>query len=142
MTLGFYQYVAVDGALRDASSAAEAAFDEYDTDKSMRVDVFNAKAAAKAHIAKSNIKLDAQDQRLVDKMLLDGTRAGLALPDAEREKLMALQKELTATCHEFKVSVTVPFRIYTSDYGPRETVAKRTCVHGHTQPEYVLTHTL
>ena len=106
MTLSFYQYVAVDGALRDASSAAETSFDEYETDKSMRVDVFNAKAAAKAHIAKSNMKLDAQDHRLVDKMMLDGSRNGLHLSEEKRNELADLKKALAQTVQEYMVSAS------------------------------------
>lgn len=73
-------------------------------DSTMRLDVFRAKQAAKQNIVKTGQTLSSEAQRLVDKMILDGTRAGLALPDAEREMLTKLNKELSQTCSEFCVS--------------------------------------
>lgn len=73
-------------------------------DSTMRLDVFRAKQAAKQNIEKTGQTLSSEAQRLVDKMILDGTRAGLALPDAEREMLTKLNKELSQTCSEFCVS--------------------------------------
>jgi Zn-dependent oligopeptidase len=49
-------------------------------------------------------KLSSEEKRLVDKMILDGKRAGLALPEKERDELMALKKELSQACLEFSVS--------------------------------------
>lgn len=71
----------------------------------MRIDVFRAKQAAQANITKSGKVLTPEEQRLVDKMILDGKRAGLALPEDEREKLMKLKKELSQTCLEFSVCI-------------------------------------
>lgn len=45
--------------------------------------------------------LSAESKRLVEKMLLEGKRNGLSLPEKERTELMALQKELSQTCLEF-----------------------------------------
>lgn len=70
----------------------------------MRLDVFRAKQAAEKNIKASGQKLTSEEQRLVDKMILDGTRAGLALPDKAREELTTLKKELSSTCLEFSVS--------------------------------------
>ena len=74
----------------------------------MRLDVFRAKQAAEAHIAAAGKTLSAEEQRLVDKMVLDGKRAGLTLPDGEREQLTQLKKELSQTCLEFSVSTSLP----------------------------------
>ena len=91
--------------LRDASNEAEVLVRNYGVDASMRLDVFQAKIAAKKNIEASGKKLDAEEQRLVDKMLLDGKRAGLALPEAQRNELMKLKKELSQTSLEFSVSI-------------------------------------
>lgn len=69
----------------------------------MRLDVFRAKQAAEKNIKDSGKKLTPEEQRLVEKSIQDGTRAGLALPDEKREQLMKLQKELSSTCLEFSV---------------------------------------
>ena len=72
----------------------------------MRIDVFRAKQAAEKNIDASGKTLSAEERRLVDKMVLDGKRAGLNLPDAEREQLTQLKKELSQTCFEFSVSTS------------------------------------
>lgn len=38
--------------------------------------------------------------------ILDGTRAGLALPETQRNELMSLKKELSQACLEFSVSTS------------------------------------
>ena len=71
----------------------------------MRIDVFRAKQAAEKNIKASGKKPCAEEQRLVDKMIQDGQRAGLALPEKQREELMKLKKELLMmTSLEFSVS--------------------------------------
>ena len=69
----------------------------------MRIDVFNAKTAAKKNIDASNAALTTEQKRLVDKMLLDGKRAGLALPEEKRKELTDLKKLLSQTTLEFSV---------------------------------------
>ena len=103
--LSFYQNVSTSKELRDASNEAEVLVRNYGVDASMRLDVFQAKVAAEKNIKASGKKLDAEEQRLVDKMLLDGRRAGLALPEAQRNELMKLKKELSQTSLEFSVSI-------------------------------------
>ncbi|THH01901.1 hypothetical protein EW026_g869 [Hermanssonia centrifuga] len=99
--LSFYQNVSPSKELRDASNEAEAAVREYGVEVSMRLDIFRAKQAAEKNIKDSGKKLTPEEQRLVDKMIQDGTRAGLALPEKERNELMTLKKELSSTCLEF-----------------------------------------
>ena len=101
--LSFYQNVSTSKELRDASNEAEVLVRDYGVEASMRLDVFRAKQAAEKNIAAAGKTLSAEEQRLVDKMVLDGKRAGLTLPDEEREKLMQLKKELSQTCLEFSV---------------------------------------
>ena len=71
----------------------------------MRRDLFDVKQATAANIKNSGKVLELEEQRLMDKMLLDGKRAGLALPDKEFTGLKALQKDLSNTCLEFEVSM-------------------------------------
>ncbi|KAI0372212.1 Metalloprotease [Pilatotrama ljubarskyi] len=99
--LTFYQNVSRSKELRDAANEAEVLVQDFRVDSSMRLDVFRAKQAAKKNIEDSDKELSPEEQRLVDKMILEGSRAGLALPDAEREKLTKLNKELSQTCSEF-----------------------------------------
>ena len=47
--------------------------------------------------------LGPEERRLVEKMILDGKRAGLALPEKEREELTKLKKDLSQACLEFNV---------------------------------------
>jgi len=71
----------------------------------MRLDVFQAKIAAEKNLRQPGAfeKLTKEQQRLVEKMVLDGKRAGLALPQQERESLVALKKELSHVTVEFMV---------------------------------------
>ncbi|PCH40126.1 zincin [Wolfiporia cocos MD-104 SS10] len=99
--LSFYQNVSASKELRDASNSAEVLVRDYGVESSMRLDVFQAKLAAEENIRKSGKKLSPEEQRLVDKMILDGKRAGLALPEKEREELTKLKKEMSQAQLEF-----------------------------------------
>ncbi|ETW81741.1 Metallo peptidase M3A [Heterobasidion irregulare TC 32-1] len=99
--LSFYQNVSPSKELRDASNDAEVQVRDYGVESSMRLDVFQAKVAAEKNIRASGRTLAAEEQRLVDKMLLDGKRAGLALEEKERTELTELKKELSQVCLEF-----------------------------------------
>ena len=48
-----------------------------------------------------------EEQRLVDKMILEGKWDGLALPEDEQEELKKSQKALSQTCLEFSVSLVL-----------------------------------
>jgi metallopeptidase MepB len=104
--LSFYQNVSPSKELRDASNDAESLVRDFGVESSMRLDVFQAKVTAEKNIKASGQweKLSAEEQRLVEKMLLDGKRAGLALPEKQRTELMAMKKELSQVCLEFSVS--------------------------------------
>ncbi|KAF8674541.1 Peptidase family M3 [Rhizoctonia solani] len=89
--LSFYQNVSPNEKLRDAATEAEKLVREFGIESSMRVDVYTALLNAR----KKGEKLTKEEQRLVDKMILDGKRAGLALPEDKRAELMKLKKELS-----------------------------------------------
>lgn len=83
----FYQYVSTSEALRNAANTAEVRLNEFGIESSMRADVFKALKVAKENIDKSGKKLTAEEERLVEKMLLDGKRNGLDLPEEIRNEL-------------------------------------------------------
>ncbi|KAJ7599940.1 hypothetical protein C8J56DRAFT_909190 [Mycena floridula] len=97
----FYQHVSSSKDLRDASYDASSLIQDFRIESSMRLDVFQAKKTAEMNIKASEQweKLSAEEKRLVDKMILDGTRAGLALPEETRNQLSILQKELAGLCN-------------------------------------------
>ena len=105
--LSFYQNVSPSKELRDASNDAEVLVRDFGVESSMRLDVFQAKVAAEKNIKASGEwdKLSSEEKKLVDKMILDGKRAGLALPEKKRNDLMALKKELSQACLEFSVGI-------------------------------------
>ncbi|KAF8631796.1 hypothetical protein AX17_005011 [Amanita inopinata Kibby_2008] len=101
--LSFYQNVSSSKELRDASNEAEVRIRDFSVESSMRLDVYQAKVSAEKNIKASGEwdRLSSEEQRLVEKMILDGTRAGLALPEKAREELKQLKKELSQVCLEF-----------------------------------------
>ncbi|KAI9465435.1 Metalloprotease [Lactarius psammicola] len=99
--LSFYQHVSTSKELRDASNEAEILVRDFGVESSMRIDVYNAKVAAQKNIESSGKELKQEEQRLVEKMVQDGTRAGLFLPEADRERLTEWKKELSQVCLEF-----------------------------------------
>ena len=103
--LSFYQNVSPSKELRDASNEAEQLALDFGVESSMRIDVYNATIAAQKNIKASGKKLNPEEQRLVEKMVQDGRRAGLGLPETDRERLTTWKKELSQVCLEFSVSV-------------------------------------
>ncbi|KAF8580285.1 Metalloprotease [Ramaria rubella] len=99
--LSFYQNVSPSKELRDASNQAKILHRDFVVEASMRVDLYDAIKGAAENIEKSKGELGAEEKRLIEKMLLDGTRAGLALPEETRKTLTDLRKELSQTCLEF-----------------------------------------
>ncbi|KAK2465233.1 hypothetical protein APHAL10511_002587 [Amanita phalloides] len=101
--LSFYQNVSPSKEMRDASNEAERLVRDFGVESSMRLDVYEAKVNAEKNIKASGKwdKLSPEEKRLVEKMILDGTRSGLALPEKEREELTTLKKELSQVCLEF-----------------------------------------
>lgn len=69
--LAFYQNVSPDKALRDASNDAESLVRQFGVESSMRIDVYQAKVNAQKNLKETGEwhKLNAEEQRLVDKMV-------------------------------------------------------------------------
>ncbi|KAF8905842.1 hypothetical protein CPB84DRAFT_1726845 [Gymnopilus junonius] len=102
--LKFYKNVSPSKELRDAADKAESLLNDFEVERSIRLDVFAAKAFAEDNIKQSNHwdKLSPEERRLVEKMILDGKRNGLALSADERAELTVLKKELKQVCSEFR----------------------------------------
>ncbi|KZV96756.1 zincin [Exidia glandulosa HHB12029] len=90
--LTFYRDVSADSALRDASEDAAGLIKQFEIEREMRVDLFE--AVKDAHAASPNVT--GEDARLVEHILRTGKRAGLHLAEAERNELKALKQELSA----------------------------------------------
>ncbi|KAG6380299.1 hypothetical protein JVT61DRAFT_8408 [Boletus reticuloceps] len=102
--LAFYQNVSPDKELRDASILAEERTRKFANEQSMREDLYKAMATAEANLRQTGARdnLSAEQKRLVEKMLLDGKRAGLALEKMEdKERLKTLKDQLSDACLEF-----------------------------------------
>ncbi|EJD41292.1 zincin [Auricularia subglabra TFB-10046 SS5] len=102
--LSLFRDVSADAALRAASQAAAVAIDEFKIERDMRLDLFDAMKDARANTA--DAELTSEDLRLAVKLLLDGKRAGLDLPEAKREELSKLKKELAVVETEFQTNCT------------------------------------
>ena len=99
----FYQNVSTSKELRDASNQTEVLVRNFYVEIDMRVDIFTAKKHAAENIKNQGIELSPEEQRLVDKMILDGKRSGLDLPEDKREELTRKKKEVSNLCVEFSV---------------------------------------
>lgn len=97
--LTFYTHVTTDDGVRAASIAAEEALDKYSVEVQMRVDVYRSLINAEKNTDMST--LTPEQKRLVEKMITEGKRAGLALPDDKREQLKKLKEELAKGCQDF-----------------------------------------
>ena len=124
----FYQNVSTSKELRDAANEAEVLLREYGIEMSMRPDVYQAKVNAEKNIKASGLKLNPEEERLVEKLLLDGKRAGLNLPEKERKELEKLKKELSQVCVEFSVSFNLDSRHFLANVRmDRKTLTRRMC---------------
>lgn len=99
--VSFYQNVSPSKELRDASSQAEVLIRDFSVDASMRIDVYNAIRGAADAIESSKQHLESEEKRLVEKLLLDGKRAGLALSEENRKTLT----EVTGFSFPFSQSI-------------------------------------
>lgn len=98
MTL-FMQYVSTDKAERDRSSQAEEHYNNWLIELSKNEQVYNALKAASEQMKLA--KLPAIAYRLSEHTLRDYRRAGMELTAEQREKLKAIQKELSRLGIEF-----------------------------------------
>ncbi|KAF8878158.1 hypothetical protein CPB84DRAFT_1817523 [Gymnopilus junonius] len=95
--LKFYKNVSLRRRFRDTADKAESPLDDFEVERSMRLDVFAAKVSAEGNIKRSNLwtKLSSEERRLVEKMV---EKNGLSLPTDTRAELAVLKKELKQVC--------------------------------------------
>ena len=125
--LSFYQNVSTDKDLRDASTSADERSRKFSNEQSMREDLYQAEVIAEANLRKTGAwdKLSAEQKRLVEKMLLDGKRAGLALEEKkDKERLKILKDKLSEACLKFIVGVCTSY-LYGTDAHCRKTSTTR-----------------
>ena len=90
--IGFYQAVAADQELRDASTEAEKLLDDFSIESSMREDVYKVVDAA----FHKGEKLDPESQRLLEKERKNYIRNGLGIPAGpKRDRFKEIKKRLS-----------------------------------------------
>ena len=96
INLTFYKDNGAEKDLREASLASSEKFDEFGINQWMRQDFYLAIKDFKKQAEENGewAKLGAEDQRYVDRLIRDFERNGLSLPDAERDAIKQLQKEI------------------------------------------------
>ena len=97
--LGFLKDIHPDEKVRAAAAACEEAAGKYLVKVGARKDLFDALSAYVTHESKT---LDAVDRRLIERKLLEFRRNGLALVEADRDKLVHIRQRLAelATAYE------------------------------------------
>lgn len=89
------QYVSPDDATRQESTAADKAANDWATNTLTRVDVYEALLDAEKHTKDNNVKLNDEEKRLLDRMLLDRKRNGLGLSQEKRDEYVKLKQEIS-----------------------------------------------
>ncbi len=92
--LSFMKDIHKDAAVRDAGGACEERAGKYAVALSARKDLYLAMKGYLQNGGKTE-KLDAEQQRLIEIMMLDFKRNGLELSDADRAKLVQIRSRLT-----------------------------------------------
>ena len=97
--LGFYQAVSAQQGLRDASTKADQMLDEFGIESAMREDIYKLVEA----VYKREEKLDAEPQRLLEKMRKSFIRNGLNLPiGPKRDRFKEIKLRLSQLSIQFQ----------------------------------------
>lgn len=80
----FLQYVATDAAVRDASVEADKRVQAWQVDMIGREDVYEALLDAQKHVESHGVRLNPEEKRLLDRMVLERKRNGLGLDKTKR----------------------------------------------------------
>ncbi|ORZ38746.1 thimet oligopeptidase [Catenaria anguillulae PL171] len=94
----FVQYFSPDKESRDASQAVTMKLEEFEIESSMREDLY---LAVKHAAEKLPAGLKKEDERLVERMLLQYERNGLALPVDKRNELKDIKKRISELAIQF-----------------------------------------
>ncbi|GAA5954703.1 hypothetical protein JCM3765_003862 [Sporobolomyces pararoseus] len=91
----FMQYVASnDKELREASVQADKELNEWSLKSLMRLDVYEALVDAQTHSKENGIKLNKEEERLMERLVLDRKRNGLGLSEEKRKELFKIKKRI------------------------------------------------
>ncbi|MCJ1437835.1 hypothetical protein MMC27_007222 [Xylographa pallens] len=97
--LVFYQAVAAEKAVRDASTEADKLIDDFSIESNMREDLYKLVDAA----FQKKERLDAESQRLLEKERKDYIRNGLSLPaGSKRDRFKEIKKRLSQISIQFQ----------------------------------------
>lgn len=91
--IGFLGSVSADAKIRDASTSSQKRMSDYDTESSMREDVFRLVEAVYRK-QKDDPALDEESRRLLEKEYKACIRMGLGLPPQQRERFQQIKKRL------------------------------------------------
>lgn len=97
----FQQFVSTDANTRDQARAADELVSNWGTELSKREDLYK---AIKAY-ADTNPKLEGEQKRLLEFTMRDYRRAGMMLPVDKRDRLKAIEIELTKLGIEFETNI-------------------------------------
>ncbi|KDQ62380.1 hypothetical protein JAAARDRAFT_189709 [Jaapia argillacea MUCL 33604] len=103
--LTFYQRVSADEKVRNASREAEKRIKDHREESSRRQDIFRTQQNAYKNITDSGQELLPEEKWLVDRMLLDGERAGADLESPQWDNLKELKESLSANCSKINDNV-------------------------------------
>ncbi|MFA5140751.1 MAG: M3 family metallopeptidase [Elusimicrobiota bacterium] len=97
----FLRHTSPDKAVRDASLECDNDISKYYVEIFTRPELF---AVLKAAAERGEV-LDGEDERLVEKTMLDFRRSGMELPEEQREKLKALRQRIVELSNGFETEV-------------------------------------
>ncbi|BGP41596.1 metalloendopeptidase [Rhodotorula kratochvilovae] len=98
----FLQYVHADPAMRDASVEADKRVNDWSIEALTRKDVYEALLDAKRHTEENAVQLNAEEKRLLERLVLERKRNGLGLDDDKRKQYLELKKRITTLEIEFQ----------------------------------------
>lgn len=103
--IGFLGSVSADAKIRDASTSSQKRMSDYDTESSMREDVFQLVEAVYRK-QKDDPALDAESRRLLEKEYKACIRMGLGLPPQHQERFQQIKKRLPELYIAFSKNLT------------------------------------
>ncbi|KAI9184250.1 metalloendopeptidase [Blastocladiella emersonii ATCC 22665] len=98
----FVQFFSPVKEARDASQAASQKLEEFEIEASMREDIYRAVKLASTRMPES---ADAEDRLLVERLLLNFERNGLALDPVKRDELKGYKKRISELAIQFSRNV-------------------------------------
>lgn len=90
-----------DAAMRDTANELNVRIQGWNVGLDYREDIYRALKI----VADAKLKLDAEEQKLVDEQMRSYRRAGLALPAAQKAEVEKLRKDLTAMTTQFAANI-------------------------------------